>query len=236
MPAQITINTWIPQANLSLFLERVSTLIGYGFDDWDWDAIRFGVRDTDLKQDRWYEYELSGKPPVELAFAKAEDAKRLRVKVETEDRTAVRINALTRIMQCYEEAIGTQDLETLIEAAFIETSLPDQDKIVACDAAHLARCPECQEALAFFGGKHWIVLLKENTSLPSPLPGSYAGLGFLTLEARRFFFPAYLVKAIRDKDKELLEEALGNLGQETWTPLQQQLIEFARHLLQTGAA
>jgi hypothetical protein len=236
MPTQITINTWLLQENLSLFLERVSALVGYGFEGWDWDALRFGVRDTDIKQDRWYEYTLSGNPPVELAFAGAEDAKRLHVKVESEDRTAVRIEALARIMQCYEEALGTQDLEMLIEAAFLETHLPDQDKLVACDAAHLARCPECQEVLAFFGGKHWRTLLREEVPLPSALGGFYAGLGLLTLEAQRFFFPAYLVTAIRDKDKDLVENALERVGQEHCTPLQQELIEFARHLLQTGVA
>ena len=144
MPAQITINTWIPQDNLFRFLGRVSVLIRYAFEDWDWDAIRFGVHDTDIKQDRWYEYGLNGKPPVEFAFAGTEDAKRLHVKVETEDYVAVRIEALARIMQCYEETSGTQNLEILMAAAFIETPMPDQDKIVACDAAHLAHCPECQ--------------------------------------------------------------------------------------------
>lgn len=236
MPVQITINTWILQDNLLLFVGRVSVLIGYGFEDWDWDAMRFGVRDTDIKQDRWYEYGLSGKPLVELAFAEGEDAKRLHVKVETEDCAAVRIEALARIMQCYEEALGTQALEILMEAAFIETPLPDQDKQIACDAAHLARCPECQDALAFFGGKHWRTLLREEVPLPSSLGGSYAGLGFLTLEAQRFFFPAYLVMAIRDKDKDLLENALDRVGRELWTPLQQELIEFARQLLLTGMA
>lgn len=234
MPTRITINTWIWQNNLRLFLERLSALIGYGFDSWDWDAIRFGIRDTDIKQDRWYEYELSGKPPVVLAFADAEDRKRLSVKVATEERVAVRIEALTQIMQCFEEASGTQDLEILMEAAFIETSPPDQDRIVACDAAHLAQCPECQEVFASFGGKHWMTLLREKAPLPSSSGGSYAGFGFLTREAQRFFFPAYLVTAIRDKDRDLLENALDRLGQELWTPLQQELIEFARQLL-TGA-
>lgn len=232
MPAQTTINTWILQDNLYLFLERVSTLIGYGFEDLDWDANRFGVRDTDSNQDRWYEYILEGQPPVELAFAGAEDAKRLHVKVKTEDCTAVRMEALARIMQCYTEASGMQDLKILVEVAFLETSLPDRDKIVACDAAHLACCLECREVLAFFGGKHWMTLLREKVPLPGSLSGSYAGLGFLTLEAQRFFFPAYLLKAMRDKDKDLLERAVDCVGQELWTPLQQELIEFARHLLQ----
>ena len=89
MPAQITINTWILPENLPLFLARMYTFIGYNFEEWDWDAIRFGIRDTNIQQGRWYKYSLSAKPPVELSFAGAEDAKRLHVKVETEDSTAV---------------------------------------------------------------------------------------------------------------------------------------------------
>ena len=236
MPAQITINTWIPQDNLLRFLERISILVRYGFGDWDWDAIRFGVHYTDIKQDCWYEYELNGKPPVELAVAGAEGAKRLQVKIVTEERVAAWIEALARIMQCYEETSGTQNLETLMEAAFIETPMPDQDNIVACDATHLAHCSECQDVRAFFGSKHWMTLLREEAPLPSALGGAYAGLGFLTPEAQRFFFPAYLVTATRVKDKDLLESALDRVGREHWTPLQQELIEFARHLLQTGAA
>jgi hypothetical protein len=219
--------TWILQDNLLLFLERVSALIGYRFEDWDWDAIRFGMRDIGVEQAHGYEYELSGAPPVKLAFAEAGDAKRLRVHVETEDHTAARIDALARILQCYAQTTGTQDLETLIEAAFMETPAPDQSKIVACDAAHFARCPECQEALSFFRGRHWIDLLRGKASLPR----SYAGLELLTPEARRFFFPAYLVKAIRDKDEDLLEMALESTRPDMWTPLQQELIEFTSYLL-----
>ena len=139
-------------------------------------------------------------------------------------------------MQCYEEASGTQALKILMEAAFSESPMPDRDKIVACDAAHLARCLECQEALAFFGGKHWITLLRKEVPLLNSWGGSYAGLGLLTLEAQCFFFPVYLVTAIRDKDKNLLENVLERVGQEHWTPLQQELIAFARQLLRTGVA
>ncbi len=231
MSAQNAITTWIPESNLLLFLERVSARIGYRFEDWDWDAIRFGIRDTDLNQDRWYAYELSGTPPIAFAFARTEEAGRLRVNVAAEERMAVRIDALARIMQCYDPTTGMRDLETLIEAAFPATPRPDPNHIVACDSAHLAHCLECQDALACFRDKHWMDLLREET----PLPRSVAGLGFITLEARRFFFPAYLVRALRDQDAELLEIALGSLERETWTPLQQELLDFARSLLHGNA-
>jgi hypothetical protein len=226
--AQTAITTWILPDNLHLFLERVSALIGYRFEDWDWDAVRLGVRDTDLQRDQWYEYELSGSPSVKLTFAHAGDAKHLTVKVESEEHTAIRIDAIARIMQCYDEVRGTQDLEILIQAAFIETPKPDEDEIVSCTAAHLAICPEHQEALAFFRGKHWMDLVRGDDPLPrSP---------FLSQKARRFFFPAYLVAAIRDHDGDLLETALSSMGKETWTPFQQELIEAATYLPEARAS
>jgi hypothetical protein len=232
MSAQTAITTWISPDNLCRFLKRVSVLIRYRFEDWDWDAIRFGIRDTDVPQDQWYEYELNGTPPVKFAFANTGDAKRLSVKVVSEEPTAVRMDAVARIMQCYDETLGTQDLETLVQAAFMETPEPDEDEIVSCEAAHLAVCPEHQEALAFFSGRHWMDLLRGDDPLPSPMGGSYAGLGFLTPPARRFFFPAYLVTAIRNNDGDMLDAALGSMGTEAWTPFQQELIESATYLPQ----
>src|SRR5579871_2384944 len=119
MPAQNSIRTWIRPGNLRPFLERAFVLMGDHLEDWDWDAIRVGVRDTDLEQDNWFEYELSDEPPAKLAFAHADHAQRMYVTVGIEARTAVKIEALARIMQCYEDNRDTQDLETLVQAAFI---------------------------------------------------------------------------------------------------------------------
>jgi hypothetical protein len=223
MPPQYAISTWVREENLQLFLERLSAFIGYRFEDWDWDAVRFGICDTDSQHGQWYEYELRGSPPVELAFARADDTERLNVKVVTEEPTAVRIEALARILQCYDAKTGTQELEILLQIAFAETTYPGDSKIVACDAAHLACCPECREALAYFRGQHWRDLLQGKDTLPR----SYGGLVLLTPEARRFFFPAYVAMALRNKDTELLEVALEATGRQSFAPLQQELVEFA---------
>jgi hypothetical protein len=51
---------WVYESNLRPFLEAVSWLAGYGFDDLDWEAVTFGLQradDWDSDQD-WFDYEL----------------------------------------------------------------------------------------------------------------------------------------------------------------------------------
>lgn len=61
---------WIIEYNLKPFVETLSGFVGYRFDDWDRDAIRFGIKDTDVEADRWYEYGPIGERPVKLRIAR----------------------------------------------------------------------------------------------------------------------------------------------------------------------
>ena len=65
MPVLAKIDTWIHDSNLRMFLGTVAVRIGATFDDWDWDAIRFGVQDSSEDQNRRYDYDLQGDPPVQ---------------------------------------------------------------------------------------------------------------------------------------------------------------------------
>lgn len=220
--------TWILQDNLRLFLERGSALIAYPFDESDWDAVRFGARETNIARNEWYEYELFGEPSVKFAFAEQGDRRCVRVHIETSDSVLTRLAALARIMQCYEETSAA--LEILTQSAFLETQEPFQGKLMSCAPEHLAICEECQEAQEFFSGKRWIDLLQGDYRLP----WGWADAVFLSKEARRYFFPAYLVSAIHNKDDnetDALDYALKLVEQENWTPLQQALIEFATYLI-----
>ncbi len=223
-------NLWILQDNLRLFLERGSALIAYPFDESDWDAVRFGVRETSVARNEWYEYELFGEPSVKFAFAEEGDGRRLRIDVETIAPVLTRLEALARIMQCYEET-STATLEILTQAAFLETLEPFQGELMGCDDERLAICFECQEVQEFFSGKRWADLLQGDYWLPM----GYAGANFLAQEARRYFFPAYLVVAIRNTNiryrRDDIDYEIGLVKQEKWTPLQQALIEFATYLV-----
>lgn len=47
---------WIYEGNLKPFVEQIAVLAEYAFDDNDWIAIEYGVRDTDTNMDKWFDY------------------------------------------------------------------------------------------------------------------------------------------------------------------------------------
>ena len=49
---------WIFEKNLRPVLEIVSRMVGYQFDQEDWNVVRFGVRDSNSEKNQWYEYPL----------------------------------------------------------------------------------------------------------------------------------------------------------------------------------
>jgi hypothetical protein len=61
-------NTWIYEDNLRAWLELVAGIVGYKFDELDWDAVRAGVADTDSEAERCYEYPL-GKSGTRVELA-----------------------------------------------------------------------------------------------------------------------------------------------------------------------
>ena len=63
---------WILEDNLQLFLTLVARFIGYAMDDSDWDAVRFGVGESDVRANIWYEYSLIGNSQILLWVARAE--------------------------------------------------------------------------------------------------------------------------------------------------------------------
>lgn len=46
-------------------------MVGYKLyrEDYDWVGIQYGLRDTDVEQDRWYAYPFEGRHPVLLELA-----------------------------------------------------------------------------------------------------------------------------------------------------------------------
>src|SRR5215213_8388696 len=59
--------------NLRPFLEIVAAFVGYAFDEDDWTAIRFGVRDTVGERGLWYDYSLPGSHSAHVKVAYDED-------------------------------------------------------------------------------------------------------------------------------------------------------------------
>ncbi len=225
-----SISTWILRENLRRFLGRISQIVEYRFEDWDWDAIRFGLTDTSAAGSRWYSYDLLGVRRIGLRIAVDGDERRLRVIVDSDDTSMSSIDAVVAIMQRYEDEKESSGFASLAEDAFGSIPVPNWKKIVACDAAHLSICDECQEASSFFTRRSWSSLSGAKIGLPR----TTAGLGFLTAEARRYFFPAYLVRAFRDNDAELLEIATDHVHLGHLTPFQHELVIFAESILNSG--
>jgi len=47
---------WIFEENLRPWLEIVASIVGYAFEAEDWDAVHFGLANTDSEEGRWYRY------------------------------------------------------------------------------------------------------------------------------------------------------------------------------------
>jgi len=79
--AERRIAGWIEGANTWLAVFYIARLVGYDFDDCDWQAIALGLEGTDADADRWFDYPLVGKMPVQLLLARHVDAEPVMVTV-----------------------------------------------------------------------------------------------------------------------------------------------------------
>ncbi|MGW0485276.1 hypothetical protein [Nonomuraea sp. NPDC003214] len=64
---------WIKEENARVFCEILASLIGYEFDDLDWQAVETGLSSTDDEQEeRWHGYPLVGETArLDLRLAQA---------------------------------------------------------------------------------------------------------------------------------------------------------------------
>ena len=67
----VTVGDWIFAENLQPFAELLAFLAGYTLydEDYDWVAIKFGIKDTDEDGDKWYTYAFAGRRPLTLHLA-----------------------------------------------------------------------------------------------------------------------------------------------------------------------
>ena len=65
--ATVDLKDWIFEENLRPWLEVLSQIVGYEFDDLDWDAVRGGITGTDVERSLWYEYPLGENSRVGVA-------------------------------------------------------------------------------------------------------------------------------------------------------------------------
>lgn len=75
-------SSWIFEDNLLPFLTALGWIVDYDFDDNDWTAVYFGVRDTDCETKRWYDYDFSGASVASIKFARDPGSSVIFVEVE----------------------------------------------------------------------------------------------------------------------------------------------------------
>lgn len=77
---------WVWRDNLFPFLQTVSGLVRYRFDEWDEDAVSTGLGESSAEADRWFEYPLEGSPRLALRLAlDGEEDRHVLVDVDLDD-------------------------------------------------------------------------------------------------------------------------------------------------------
>jgi hypothetical protein len=94
--------TRILEENLRAMCEHASFLVGYEFDDLDWDAVTVGLRGTDVEAQRWFEYPLCGRQQVTLRVALDPGSSVVFVGTDAEDDLRARLESATDLMAEYE--------------------------------------------------------------------------------------------------------------------------------------
>ena len=94
------IGGWINSENFRPFLEVTSQLVGYDFNDLDWDAISLGTAEAeragDLYKFNWFDYNLGDLP---LRFAESAD---IRIELDADPELERCVAVLMLVMQNYD--------------------------------------------------------------------------------------------------------------------------------------
>lgn len=64
---------WIRKDHLPALLAALSHICHYTFDDTDTDAITYGLTNTSLDNDHWFDYSLIGEQTIALQFCQDQD-------------------------------------------------------------------------------------------------------------------------------------------------------------------
>jgi hypothetical protein len=96
-----SVEAWIWHENLRPMFEFASQLVGYEFDDLDWDAVALGLRQTDYEARRWFEYPLSGRPSLTLEAALDTGTSVAWIRAPTEGEMGLRLEVAADVMAEY---------------------------------------------------------------------------------------------------------------------------------------
>lgn len=92
---------WIWKENFWPVIAEIAILINYDFDESDQIAIKFGFKDTDAEDNRWFDYEFHGDEIVRLQVSDEMGADTCMIKIEASTKVEKLIDYLFYIAQTY---------------------------------------------------------------------------------------------------------------------------------------
>jgi hypothetical protein len=96
------IRNWILEINLPAFLDMLATIVEYDFTPDEWNAVRFGVRETNDEQGHWYEYEFAGASRAHFKLARSSGSSIITLHLESDAETESRVEVVVLIAQRYQ--------------------------------------------------------------------------------------------------------------------------------------
>jgi uncharacterized protein DUF6714 len=210
--------TWrVRRENLTRLLEILAAISGCPFDEWDQDALRFGLRGTDAGAGAWYEYGLFGAAPIHLRLAHA-----------PHDRFAVEATADGESEAAVARAVETSDEEILelVRQAFRSVPRPEH-------FTNYRHCLECEEYDLLLCSRTWDTLTHRDVRW------TWSPVGFLEPDGFRYWMPA-LLRLLLERDEQeygigYLLDYLDEPASERFSLLtraeRQAVMDFMRHVI-----
>ena len=95
-----TLIFWFYSEHLSAWMDLMSSLVGYDFDESDEYAIRAGIREKDPMEDDWFEYPLIGENiRLEMHLASVPGSHVVDCRVEGADSIVEQIRCASDVME-----------------------------------------------------------------------------------------------------------------------------------------
>ncbi len=189
---------YILKDNLCSFAAVISNYIGYDFDDWDEDAIRFGTEAALERNIPWFEYELLGTALIKLRTVTLSEDKIWIVVVcepEVESLASGLIWANQLSWSKINRPILLKSLEMTFKAKrpelFFEYGATDSEQCI----------DERQLLCEIFDKPQWQAI--DISGVPT---GVLSYMTMLSCPALEFVYPVFLSRAIQDWKAEWLDQ------------------------------
>gem|GEM_PF-2857237 len=101
MTKHMIIENWILENNLKPLMEMLSHWAKYTFEPDDWDAIHYGIQESNRETNKWFDYILSGVEPVSIRLAADPGSSVVHVRIECSPSLAAKAGVALELMQNY---------------------------------------------------------------------------------------------------------------------------------------